>query len=59
MIDNNLKKVNSYKNYKTRGIVNGREEELFIEINLYEKDPTQKHHWRSDVARPAAEIDLE
>ena len=30
----NLKKVSSYKNHRTKGIVNGKEEELLIEINL-------------------------
>lgn len=30
----------------------------FFEVNLYEKDPVNRHHWRADVARPAGEIDL-
>ncbi|KAI8266680.1 hypothetical protein K4K58_009379 [Colletotrichum sp. SAR11_239] len=30
----------------------------FFEINLYEKDPINKHHWRANLARPASNIDL-
>jgi hypothetical protein len=43
MIDSNLKEVNTYK---TKGIVYGKEEEVFIEINLYEKDPTQNSNYQ-------------
>jgi hypothetical protein len=25
---------------------------------LYQKDPTIKHHWRANIARPAQDIDL-
>lgn len=30
----------------------------FFEVNLYQKDPVNRHHWRANIARPAAEIDL-
>ncbi|EQB46851.1 hypothetical protein CGLO_14069 [Colletotrichum gloeosporioides Cg-14] len=30
----------------------------FFEINLYQKDPVNKHHWRANLARPASSIDL-
>jgi hypothetical protein len=30
----------------------------FFELNLYEKDPVNTHHWRANIARPATEIDL-
>jgi hypothetical protein len=30
----------------------------FFELNLYEKDPINKHHWRVNIARPSDDIDL-
>jgi hypothetical protein len=30
----------------------------FFELNLYERDPVNRHHWRANIARPATEIDL-
>jgi hypothetical protein len=30
----------------------------FFELNLYEKNPINTHHWRANIARPATEIDL-
>jgi hypothetical protein len=30
----------------------------FFELNLYEKDPVNRHHWRANIARPATDIDL-
>ena len=30
----------------------------FFEINLYQKDPINKHHWRVYTARPADQIDV-
>lgn len=30
----------------------------FFELNLYEKDPVNEHHWRTNIARPAGKIDL-
>lgn len=31
---------------------------MFFELNVYKKDPVNKHHWRANIARPASEIDL-
>jgi hypothetical protein len=28
-------------------------------LNLYQKDPVNRHHWRANIARPAADIDLD
>ncbi|KAF7358487.1 hypothetical protein MVEN_00899200 [Mycena venus] len=52
MVDMNLKKANAYKNFKSNA------ENRFYEMNLYLRDTTTKHHWRADIARPAAQIDL-
>ncbi|KAF9780381.1 hypothetical protein IL306_000317 [Fusarium sp. DS 682] len=52
LIEANFKKVNTYKNYKCRG------HNKFFEVNIYKKDPVNKHHWRANIARPAGEIDL-
>jgi hypothetical protein len=41
-----------YKNFKCAS------HNKFFELNLYEKDPINTHHWRANVARPATEIDL-
>jgi hypothetical protein len=30
----------------------------FFELNVYKKDPVNKHHWRADVIQPVAETDL-
>lgn len=30
----------------------------FFEVNLYQKNPTNAHHWRSNLARPSRDIDL-
>jgi hypothetical protein len=40
------------KNFKCSG------HNKFFEINLSQKDPHNRHHWRSDIARPCSEIDL-
>ncbi|KAM5429291.1 hypothetical protein McanMca71_007700 [Microsporum canis] len=52
LIDANFQKLNSYKNFRC-SLHN-----KFFEINLYQIDPINKHHWRATIARPAAEIDL-
>ena len=52
MLALNLKKLNTYKNFKSAS------RNKFYEINIYCVDPTNEHHWRVDIARPAAEIDL-
>ncbi|PNP85426.1 hypothetical protein FNYG_01255 [Fusarium nygamai] len=52
LIQANFKKANTYKNYKCRG------HNKFFEVNIYQKDPFNKHHWRANIARPAGLIDL-
>ncbi|KAF4456658.1 MFS multidrug transporter [Fusarium austroafricanum] len=52
LIRANFQKLNTYKNYKCRG------HDKFFEVNVYQKDPVNKHHWRADIARPADSIDL-
>jgi hypothetical protein len=41
-----------YKNFKCTT------HNKFFEINLYQKDPVNRHHWRFNIARPASDIDL-
>ncbi|KAJ3960414.1 hypothetical protein N0V92_002951 [Colletotrichum tropicale] len=38
--------------------VNFQKVNSFFEINLYQKDPINKHHWRANLARLASNIDL-
>lgn len=45
-------RVNSYKNFKCTP------HNKFFEMNLYQKDPVNDHHWRANIARPAGDIDL-
>ncbi|KAM0260043.1 hypothetical protein ACHAQJ_002967 [Trichoderma viride] len=52
LLEANFKKLNSYKNFKC-GVHN-----RFFEVNLYQKNPTNAHHWRADLARPSKDIDL-
>lgn len=42
----------SFKNFKCS------QHNKFFEVNLYQVDPHNKHHWRSDIARPGSEIDI-
>jgi hypothetical protein len=42
-----------YKNFKCTA------HNKFFELNLYQKDPVNKHHWRANIARPSADIDLD
>jgi len=42
----------SYKNFKCE------EHNKFFEVNMYQKDPVNKHHWRINIARPGSQIDL-
>jgi hypothetical protein len=44
--------VHRYKNYKCTL------HNKFFEVNVYQKDPVNVHHWRANVARPATDIDL-
>ncbi|KAI4142022.1 MAG: hypothetical protein LQ340_007457, partial [Diploschistes diacapsis] len=41
-----------YKNFRCTS-----HNKLF-ELNLYQKEPVNRHHWRANIARPAADIDL-
>ncbi|KAK0701568.1 hypothetical protein B0T26DRAFT_865322 [Lasiosphaeria miniovina] len=52
LIEANFQKLNSYKNFKCD------EHNKFFEVNIYQKDPINKHHWRTNLARPASSIDL-
>ncbi|EED20928.1 conserved hypothetical protein [Talaromyces stipitatus ATCC 10500] len=52
LIIGNFQKLNAYKNYKC-GAHN-----KFFELNLYQKDPVNQHHWRFNISRPASDIDI-
>ncbi|KAG8413821.1 hypothetical protein J3458_012312 [Metarhizium acridum] len=52
LIQANFQKLNTYKNYKCEA------HDKFYEVNIYQKDPVNKHHWRATLARPARDIDL-
>ncbi|WOO81552.1 uncharacterized protein LOC62_03G005073 [Vanrija pseudolonga] len=53
LVDANFKKLNSCVNNFRCGAHN-----RFFEVNVYQLDPVNTHHWRSDVAWPGTEIDL-
>ncbi|KAJ8062608.1 hypothetical protein OCU04_009132 [Sclerotinia nivalis] len=53
LIKANYQKLNSYKNFKCTP------HNKFFEVNLYQKDPVNAHHWRANIARPAGDIDLD
>ncbi|KAF1976090.1 hypothetical protein BU23DRAFT_431957, partial [Bimuria novae-zelandiae CBS 107.79] len=52
LIEANIEKLNSFKNFKCSS------HDKFFEVNLYQKNPSSTHHWRSNLARPSREIDL-
>ncbi|KAF2681904.1 hypothetical protein K458DRAFT_406114 [Lentithecium fluviatile CBS 122367] len=52
LIDANFQKLNAFKNFKCSA------HNKFFEVNVYQKDPVNTHHWRTDAARPASHIDL-
>ncbi|KAH9878915.1 hypothetical protein J1614_002350 [Plenodomus biglobosus] len=52
LIDANFEKLNTFKNYKCAT------HNKFFELNVYQKDPVNAHHWRANIARPADDIDL-
>ncbi|KAK1749488.1 hypothetical protein QBC47DRAFT_465535 [Echria macrotheca] len=52
LLQANFKKLNSYKNFKCE------EHDKFFEVNVYQKDPVNRHHWRVNIARPGSTIDL-
>lgn len=41
-----------YKNYKC--VAHNK----FFELNIYQKDPVNQHHWRLNISRPAGDIDI-
>ncbi|KAK8137996.1 hypothetical protein PG984_001376 [Apiospora sp. TS-2023a] len=49
LIQANFKKLNSTTSVTPT---------INFEVNIYQKDPVNKHHWRANVARPASSIDL-
>ncbi|KAI1121200.1 hypothetical protein F5Y10DRAFT_256769 [Nemania abortiva] len=53
LIQANFEKLNSFKNFKCQ------RHNKFFEVNLYQKNPKNTHHWRADSARPSRDIDLE
>ncbi|KAM5527050.1 MFS multidrug transporter [Fusarium oxysporum f. sp. phaseoli] len=52
LLNANFEKLNSYKNFRCEY------HNKFFEVNLYQKNPTNTHHWRANLARPSREIDL-
>ncbi|KAI1865505.1 hypothetical protein JX265_006348 [Neoarthrinium moseri] len=52
LVNANFEKLNSYKNYRCD------EHNKFFEINIYEKNPINKHHWRVNLARPGSSINI-
>ncbi|KAF1962986.1 hypothetical protein CC80DRAFT_530864 [Byssothecium circinans] len=52
LVNANFQKLNSYKNFRCEA------HNRFFELNLYQKDPVNLHHWRANLARPADSIDL-
>lgn len=52
LLEANFEKLNSYKNCKCDT------HNKFFEVNLYQKNPINKHHWRANIARPSTDIDL-
>ncbi|KAM3558131.1 hypothetical protein MY1884_004151 [Beauveria asiatica] len=53
LIQGNFAKVNTYKNFRCQT------HDKFFELNIYQKDPVNLHHWRANLARPARDIDLQ
>ncbi|RYP42426.1 hypothetical protein DL768_010347 [Monosporascus sp. mg162] len=52
MLKANFEKLNSYKNFRC-----GKHNRYF-ELNLYQKNAINTHHWRVNLARPTKDIDL-
>ncbi|KAL9130055.1 MAG: hypothetical protein Q9217_001659 [Psora testacea] len=52
LLKSNFDKLNSYKNFRCE------KHSRFFEINLYQNNPTNAHHWRVNLARPSSNIDL-
>ncbi|KAJ6151672.1 hypothetical protein N7470_006800 [Penicillium chermesinum] len=52
LIIGNFQKLNTYKNFKCTT------HNKFFELNIYQKNPINKHHWRFNIARPSTDIDI-
>ncbi|TGJ78886.1 hypothetical protein E0Z10_g9879 [Xylaria hypoxylon] len=52
LLSANYKKLNSFKNFRCE------EHNKFFELNLYQENPTNTHHWRANLGRPARDIDM-
>ncbi|KAI4651546.1 uncharacterized protein J4E79_009026 [Alternaria viburni] len=52
LVDANFEKLNTFKNFKCAA------HNKFFEVNVYQKNAINAHHWRANIARPATEIDL-
>ncbi|PON21197.1 hypothetical protein TGAM01_v209923 [Trichoderma gamsii] len=52
LLEANFEKLNSFKNFKCGS------HNKFFEVNLYQKNPINRHHWRANLARPSTDIDL-
>ncbi|KAK1240297.1 hypothetical protein MKX08_007739 [Trichoderma sp. CBMAI-0020] len=52
LLEANFEKLNSFKNFKCDA------HNRFFEVNLYQKNPINRHHWRANLARPSTDIDL-
>ncbi|KAI0437931.1 hypothetical protein F4803DRAFT_536861 [Xylaria telfairii] len=48
----NFEKLNSFKNFRCQ------KHNKFFELNLYQENPVNTHHWRANLGRPARDIDL-
>lgn len=52
LLEANFEKLNSYKNFRCA------KHNRFFEVNLYQKNAINTHHWRATLARPSRDIDL-
>ncbi|KAI0521405.1 hypothetical protein F5B22DRAFT_596742 [Xylaria bambusicola] len=52
LIPENFEKLNSFKNFKCD------QHNKFFDVNLYQKNPVNTHHWRANLAQPSRDIDL-
>ncbi|KAI2623126.1 hypothetical protein GGR54DRAFT_638370 [Hypoxylon sp. NC1633] len=52
LVQANFEKLNSYKNFKCA------KHDKFFEVNMYQKNAINTHHWRANIARPSRDIDL-
>ncbi|KAI5459669.1 hypothetical protein BGZ63DRAFT_465138 [Mariannaea sp. PMI_226] len=52
LLEANFKKLNSYKNFRCA------KHNRFFEVNIYQKDAINTHHWRATLSRPSRDIDL-